>query len=142
MAVLLQKIWHTTINQTLAAMNTPIQHPNIKFSLHGKARLSQRGIKEDAVLKVLQFGEIIHKQGLKFHYLPKSKGKTLGQKELEETRDLLVITNLNRTEVITCYKNPKAVHEVKKKSKRLSKKPVNHHCTEVSKICITQSANV
>jgi len=123
-------------------MRTQGQSFDIKFSLHGKARLSQRGIKEDAVLNVLQFGEIIHKQGLKFHYLPKSKGKALGQKELEETRDLLVITNLNRTEVITCYKNPKAVHEVNKKSKRLSKKPVNHHCTEASKICIIQSANV
>jgi len=102
-------------------MRPAIQNSEIKFSLHGKTRLSQRGIKEEAVLKVIQFGEIIHKQGLKFHYLPKSKSKVLGQKELEETRDLLVITNQNRTEIITCYKNPKAVHEVKKKPKRLSK---------------------
>ena len=102
-------------------MRTATQNLEIRFSLHGKARLSQRGIKEGAVLNVIQFGEIIHKQGLKFHYLPKSKGKALGQKDLEETRDLLVITNQSRTEVITCYKNPKAVHEVKKKSKRLSK---------------------
>lgn len=102
-------------------MRTAVLHPDIKFSLHGKTRLSQRGIKEETVLKVLQFGVIIHKQGLKFHFLPKSKRKVLGEIEWEDTRDLLVITNQNRTEVITCYKNPKAVHEVKRKSKRLSK---------------------
>ncbi|EMS33829.1 hypothetical protein C943_04148 [Mariniradius saccharolyticus AK6] len=103
------------------AMRTTAQYPEIKFSLHGRTRLSQRGITEEAVLQVIRFGEIIHKQGLKFHYLPKSKGKALGKKELEATRDLLVITNRSRTEVITCYKHPKAVHEVKKKPKRLSK---------------------
>ncbi|MCS5488873.1 DUF4258 domain-containing protein [Algoriphagus limi] len=102
-------------------MNTAFQQFDIKFSLHGKTRISQRGIKEEAVFKVIQFGEIIHKQGLKFHYIPRSKASSLGKKEMEETRDLLVITNKNRTEVITCYKNPKAVHAVKKKPKRLSK---------------------
>lgn len=111
-------------------MNTQVQQFDIKFSIHGKARLSQRGIKELAVLKVIQYGEIIYKQGLKFHYLPKSKSKVLGQKELEDTRDLLVITNQNRTEVITCYKNPKAVHEVKKKSKRLARPSVQKGCTD------------
>lgn len=110
-------------------MNTQVQPIDIKFSLHSKARLSQRGIKEEAVVKVIHYGEIIHKQGLKFHYLPKSKSKFLGKKELEDTRDLLVITNQNRTEIITCYKNPKAVHEVKKKSKRLAKQSVQKGCT-------------
>jgi hypothetical protein len=117
----LQLGWHT-LKQTIGSMNQQQQqHLDISFSFHGKTRLSQRGIKEDAVLKVLKFGEIIHKQGLKFHYIPKSRFKILGGKQLEETRDLLVITNHNRTEVITCYRNPKAVHEVKKKSKRLAK---------------------
>ncbi|WP_439490541.1 DUF4258 domain-containing protein [Algoriphagus sp.] len=97
----------------------------IKLSNHSLARLSQRGIHEDAVMTVIQEGEIIHKQGLKFHYLPKSKCKNWNSEKAEMVKDLMVITNLTRTEVITCYKNPKAVHEVKKKSKRLSKYSVN-----------------
>jgi hypothetical protein len=98
---------------------------NIKLSNHSKARLSQRGIHEEAVLAVVRQGEIIHKQGLKFHYLPKSKCKNWNSEKAEMVKDLMVITNLTRTEVITCYKNPNAVHEVKKKSKRLSKYTVN-----------------
>lgn len=97
----------------------------IKLSNHSLARLSQRGIQEEAVMIVIQQGEIIHKQGLKFHYLPKSKCKTWESEDAEKVKDLMVITNLARTKVITCYKNAKAVHEVKKKSKRLAKYSVH-----------------
>jgi hypothetical protein len=95
---------------------------SIEFSNHCKLRIAQRGISKEAIITVLDFGEIIHKQGLKFHYLPKAKCKKL---EIPENlvKDLMVITNSNKTEVVTCYKNPKAVHQVKKKSKRLSKRP-------------------
>lgn len=106
-----------------AIMHT--SNSSIRLSRHSKTRLSQRGIPEDAVLTVIQQGEIIHKQGLKFHYLPKSKCKNWDSSEAEKVKDLMVITNLARTEVITCYKNPKAVHEVKKKSKRLAKYSVH-----------------
>jgi len=95
---------------------------SIQFSNHCLSRISQRGIPEEAIMQVILYGEIIHKQGLKFHYLSKSKCKKL---EIDEdmVRDLMVITNSTRTEIVTCYKHPKAVHEVKKKSKRLARSP-------------------
>lgn len=98
---------------------------SIKLSNHSKTRLSQRGIHEEAVLAVINHGEIIHKQGLKFHFIPKSKCKNWDSIDADRVKDLMVITNLTRTEVITCYKNPRAVHEVKKKSKRLAKYSVH-----------------
>lgn len=94
----------------------------IQLSSHCSSRISQRGISDEAIGLVISYGDIIHKQGLKFHFLTKSRCNKLDL-PIDLVRDLMVITNLDRTEVVTCYKNPKAIHEVKKKSKRLCKYP-------------------
>jgi hypothetical protein len=94
----------------------------IQQSNHCNSRVSQRGISDEAVSLVISYGDIIHKQGLKFHFLTKSKCDKLDI-PIELVRDLMVITNLDRTEVVTCYKNPNAIHAVKKKSKRLFRTP-------------------
>lgn len=94
----------------------------IQLSNHCNSRISQRGISDEAINLVIHYGDIIHKQGLKFHFLTKSRCHKLDI-QIELVRDLMVITNLDRTEVVTCYKNPNAIHEVKKKSKRLCRTP-------------------
>lgn len=94
----------------------------IQPSSHCNLRISQRGISDEAVKIVISYGYIIHKQRLKFHFLTKSRCHKLDI-PIELVRDLMVITNLDRTEVVTCYKNPNAIHEVKKKSKRLGRTP-------------------
>lgn len=100
-------------------MNTP--NHSISLSLHSQTRINQRGICPNAVITVIEQGEIIHKQGLKFHFIPKKIWRKWTPKDRELVKDLVVITNLFRNEVVTCYKNPKAIHEIKKKPKRLSK---------------------
>lgn len=95
---------------------------SVQLSSHCNSRISQRGISDDAVRLVISYGDIIHKQGLKFHFLTKSRCNKMDI-SIELVRNLMVITNLDRTEVVTCYKNPNAIHEVKKKSKRLCKYP-------------------
>lgn len=94
----------------------------IQLSSHCTSRISQRGISDEAIRLVISHGDIIHKQGLKFHFLTKSRCNRLDL-PVDLVRDLMVITNLDRTEVVTCYKNPNAIHEVKKKSKRLGRTP-------------------
>ena len=94
----------------------------IQLSSHCHSRISQRGISDEAVRLVISYGDIIHKQGLKFHFLTKSRCNKM-EIPIELVRDLMVITNLDRTEVVTCYKNTNSIHEVKKKSKRLCKTP-------------------
>lgn len=110
-------------------MNTNPNNPNIALSRHSKTRICQRGICPEAVLKVIAQGEIIHKQGLKFHFIPKRKSMDWTPKDRDLVKDLIVITNLSRNEVVTCYKNPKAIHQIKKKPKRLSKSKVQKECT-------------
>jgi hypothetical protein len=98
-------------------MTTTIQQP--KLSQHSKIRLQQRGIHQEEVQTVLHFGKVIHKQGLKFHYLPKAVIRTKGLDHDARLSSLIVITDRSGREVITCYKSDRGVHRIKKKSKRL-----------------------
>lgn len=89
---------------------------------HGMNRMDQRGISKAAVEKVIEKGRVIHKQRLKYFFVPKSFTKDWSPGDQESVVDLVVITDLNIREVITCYRHPQAVHKIKKKSKRLRKK--------------------
>lgn len=106
-------------------MDTLRDYTSIQFSKHGKVRLDQRGISQSAVQSVIQMGTTLHRQSLMFIYVPKTKLKTLGAKMQASVSNLIVVTNSDKTEVITCYKNEKAIHRIKKKSKRLRKPQTN-----------------
>ncbi|TFV94481.1 DUF4258 domain-containing protein [Algoriphagus kandeliae] len=90
-------------------------------TLHGKTRMGQRGISEEVALLVIKEGEVIHKQGLKFFFVPKAKRADWQVKDAEAVANLMVITDQSIREIITCYKSDRAIHRVKKKSKRLKK---------------------
>jgi len=106
-------------------MKTLREYTSIQFSRHGKVRLDQRGISQSAVLSVIQLGTTLYRQSLMFIYIPKAKLKGLGAKDQAAVSNLIVVTNRDKTEVITCYKNEKAIHRIKKKSKRLRKSQIN-----------------
>lgn len=92
-----------------------------KMTQHGSIRKQQRGIKDIEIETVLSLGKIIHKQGLKFFYVPKSLILSTDLISDLSLSRLIVVTDLNQTEIITCYKHEKAIHKIKKKSKRLLK---------------------
>lgn len=79
--------------------------------------MAQRNMKTDLLETFLDQCAIIHKQGLKFHFVTKKMIKD--DPQLEVLKDWIVITNLKRDEVITCYRNSRGVRHVKRKSKRL-----------------------
>lgn len=103
-------------------MKTPQTTQDIAFTLHGMRRLQQRGISQTSVRSVLEHGEAIHRQHLKFFHLPKSRIRSIGLKDTDGLSNLIVITDLLQREIVTCYKSSKAVHRIKKKPKRLRKK--------------------
>ena len=97
-----------------------LQH--VSISLQSAQHLSERGISTKAVEQVILQGNTIHKQQLKFLFLPKSKIHKVEKSVQEAARNLVVIMNLDKTEVVTCYKHEKAVHRIKKKNKRLARR--------------------
>ncbi|WP_100629765.1 DUF4258 domain-containing protein [Algoriphagus formosus] len=94
---------------------------SMTYSRHSKIRLQQRGIHQEEIQAVLRYGRVIHRQGMKFHYLPKSKSKSLGIQDPGQLSKLMVVTVNGTPLVVTCYKHESAIHRVKKKSKRLLK---------------------
>ena len=105
-------------------MTTPATFPQISLSHHARVRLQQRGISHKSVRTVLQHGLAIHKQHLIFFHLPKARIGWMGLKDRDGLSKLVVITDLRKKEVVTCYKSGKAVRRIKKKPKRLRK----HNC--------------
>lgn len=93
-----------------------------RLSVHGRVRQQQRGIRLEDILSVLTYGKVIHKQGLKFHHLPKAVVRSKGLNCDTGISNLIVITDGFQKEVVTCYKSTKALQRIKKKSKYLLNK--------------------
>jgi len=92
---------------------------NPNYSFHSEIRMSQRGISPEAIKACIRYGEVIHKQSMKFFFVTKKRLDLLPPKLKEKVRDLVVVTDLNEDCVVTCYRNAHAPHRIKKKPKRL-----------------------
>ncbi|EIM72428.1 hypothetical protein A3SI_19775 [Nitritalea halalkaliphila LW7] len=94
----------------------------VRASLHAQVRKQQRGIRASDIQTVVDWGKCIYKQGIRFFYLPKSLIRERGLSCSDGLSDLIVVLAGKDREMITCYKNPKALRRVKKKPKRCAKR--------------------
>ena len=95
----------------------------ITTTYHAEQRMQQRAISEWAIAQVVQFGERIHKQKMRFCYLTKKEiGRYYNPDQAKELQDIIVLMGQDSA-IITAYRNPDAVHTIKCKGKRLSKAP-------------------
>ncbi|MCH8555014.1 MAG: DUF4258 domain-containing protein [Schleiferiaceae bacterium] len=88
------------------------------FSFHSRQRMSQRGLGQHLVQMVIRYGEVIHKQGLKFYFV--TRKMIQANTDLEQAADLMVVVSGASGAVLTTYRNPRAIRRVKKKPKRLA----------------------
>ena len=94
---------------------------NIITTYHAEQRLQERSISEWAIEQVVQYGECIHKQKMRFCYMTKKEiGRYYNPAQGSELKDLIVLMGADSV-VITAYRNPDAVHTIKCKGKRLAK---------------------
>ncbi len=90
---------------------------------HAEQRFQQRAISEWAIAQIVQYGECIHKQKMRFCYLTKKEiGRYYNPNQAKELQDIIVLMGQDSA-VITAYRNPDAVHTIKCKGKRLAKEP-------------------
>ena len=103
-------------------MKTP-HYTDMTFSHHAAQRAQQRGIDPLVMAEIIRYGERIYKQGIIFHYMPKMAVKQFYHwTDQSQIEDAVVITAHDGT-IITAYRNEKAVKAIKRKPKRLAKKP-------------------
>lgn len=107
---------------TMIQFNKPKNNAmNIITTYHAEQRLQERSISEWAIEQVVQYGECIHKQKMRFCYMTKKEiGRYYNPEQGSELKDLIVLMGADSV-VITAYRNPDAVHTIKCKGKRLAK---------------------
>jgi hypothetical protein len=94
---------------------------NILTTYHAEQRLQERSISEWAIEQLVQYGECIHKQKMRFCYMTKKEiGRYYNPEQGSELKDLIVLMSPDSV-VITAYRNPDAVHTIKCKGKRLAR---------------------
>jgi hypothetical protein len=96
---------------------------NLILSDHAYVRSCQRGIEPIVISEILKYGQQIYKQGYVFHYLSKADLKLFYHADDRKKLENVIVLTGPEGSVITTYRNPDALGEIKRKSKRLSKRP-------------------
>ena len=104
------------------AYQTQLVQPNhLMHSFHSSKRADQRGVSDEVLRIVISYGKVIRKQGLMFYLgTTKSFPGYIDHKLIEKSCDVVVV--VSGSEIVTCYRNPKAIKKIKKKSDRLAKR--------------------
>jgi len=113
-----------TINNSSMEPNININSGIVlEFSQHAIKRASQRGIASHIMKIMVEQGVLIRKQGFKFYYMTKNKLRYFDLKTQDKLRNLVVLVKgmEQSNVVVTCYKNEKAIKNIKLKQKRLAK---------------------
>lgn len=93
---------------------------NYSFTHHADVRTSQRGISQEEIQSVVESGICIRKQGLRFYFGGNKIADKLHEEGLpDSTKNLVVVMDGEKKEIITCYKNERGLRNIRKKSKRL-----------------------
>lgn len=96
--------------------------PVIALTKHASQRKSNRGISQAMIDDTIRHGVQIRKQGLRyFVMIAKSIPKNFRAQYKEQVENVVVIVTEDNF-VMTVYKNPKALKNIKKKQKRLGKR--------------------
>jgi len=97
----------------------------LEFSHHATQRASQRGVTRRIMRLMVEQGEIIRKQGLKYYYMTHNTLRYFDLKTQDKLRNLVVLVKSKEVGniVITCYKHENAIRNIKLKQKRLAKYP-------------------
>lgn len=88
-------------------------------SNHSLHRSSQRGVNNDKLSLVLEFGDCMFKQGLNYFIIgSKNRYKGLSDRDFEKVKNTVVVVAGDSSCIITCYKSDNPFRNIKKKTKK------------------------
>lgn len=92
----------------------------LRHSQHAMKRCQQRGICRRAIALALVYGAYEFRQGMVFRVVRDCDiPASLGSKDRELLRHLVVVMDESEREVVTCYRNPRAAARIRRKPKHL-----------------------
>jgi len=93
----------------------------INHSRHSHKRAAQRGIQNSWVSTVVNEGQVIFKQGIRFFFMTGKELRYHTPSMQKHLKSLVIVMADDSNTIITCYKNKDAISNIKRKRKRLSK---------------------
>jgi hypothetical protein len=94
---------------------------NLSLSRHSQIRARQRGITNDLLNLAMDYSEAVFKQGLIFFaVIGKLLPDNMDHNISEKLNNMVVVVSPESNEIITCYRSKHAVHQIRRKLKRLS----------------------
>lgn len=98
------------------------------YMAHAKKRMAQRNLKLNDIEFVIENGQKIHRTGAVFYFFRKKDIPKGMEKDATHLVGIAVIV-LNKN-IITTYRNPKAISKIKRKPKINYRKIVQHRFSD------------
>ncbi|BDD02181.1 DUF4258 domain-containing protein [Persicobacter psychrovividus] len=104
----------------ISQMKNTMISPAIAITEHAKRRCQQRNIKITDLQAVVTYGNIKHRQGLRFYTVSRRDlPENINNKQADKLCRLVVVLDLVQAVVITTYFNDRPAKHVRKKGKRM-----------------------
>ena len=88
----------------------------MKITDHAEVRMAQRGITEQDIETVMQYGHCLRRTGVTFYFMRRKDIRLLSRSKQTLLHGLTAVISRNGT-LMTVYKNVEALSKIKKKHK-------------------------
>ncbi len=92
-----------------------------KHTAHSYQRSCQRGLAKNKIIATLEYGEVVHKQGLIYYILGEKNIPDILIKQKQKLQNTIVIVAGDSNQIITCYRSANPFKNIRTKSKELFK---------------------
>jgi len=107
--------WGKNHDRTEASLKTRKAVFTFKCTRHFEQRAARRGLSMEDMLKVIEYGEAVFKQGLTFYTVTKRSFPAYAKaRDIERLNNWVVIVGDN-AEVVTCYRSDNGIRHLNRK---------------------------
>jgi hypothetical protein len=107
--------WGKDHDRTVASFRTRKAEFTFKCTRHFEERAAKRGLSMEDMLKVIEYGEAVFKQGLTFYTVTKRSFPAYGKtRDMERLNNWVVIVG-DHAEVVTCYRSDNGIRHLNRK---------------------------
>lgn len=107
--------WGKERDWMVASLKTRVAEFTFKCTRHFEQRAAKRGLSMENMLKVIEYGEAIFKQGLTFYTVTKRSFPVYAKaKDIEHLNNWVVVVG-DHAEVVTCYRSDNGIRHLNRK---------------------------
>lgn len=107
--------WRKVHDHTMASLKTRMAEFTFKCTHHFEERAAKRGLSMEKMLKVIEYGEAVFKQGLTFYTVTKRSFPAYAKASDLELLNNWVVVIGEHAEVLTCYRAENGIRHLNRK---------------------------